>query len=104
MSNSIESRKITVQNKHGLHLRPARLIADAAAKFHSDIEIIKEDGNKVDAKSLILIMTLGASQGTPLQVDATGPDATEAADAVAGLLASEFDDVDSNEGQPEPTS
>ena len=84
-------------------MRPARLIADEAAKFQSEIEIVKVDGRSIDAKSMMLIMTLGASQGTSLKVNATGPDSTAAADAVAGLVGSEFDDINTNEGQPEPT-
>lgn len=103
MSNPIESRSVTVRNKHGLHMRPARLIADEAAKFQSDIEIVKDDGRSVDAKSLMLIMTLGAAHGTALQITASGPDSTAAADAIAGLVGRDFDDIDSSEGQPEPT-
>ena len=86
-------------------MRPAYLFAEAAAKYDSQIEIAKED-MRVDGKSVLSILTLGATQGSELQVMATGSDAQQAVEELAGLILSGFpgqeadgldsDPVDSN--------
>jgi phosphotransferase system HPr (HPr) family protein len=84
-----ECRAVIVNHQNGLHLRPAHLLAELAKGFQSLIEIEK-GGTRVDAKSALSIMTLGATQGTELQVFAAGPDAAEAVARLAELIASNF--------------
>jgi len=80
-------------------MRPAYLFAETAAKFESKIELVKED-IRIDGKSVLSILTLGATQGTQVSVEATGADAQEAVETLEGLLVSGFpataDSGDSN--------
>lgn len=84
-------RTITVTNPAGLHARPAELFARMALKYNARIEIIK-DGQRSDAKSIWKILMLAAGVGTRLQLEAEGPDAHEALDALAALVESDFAD------------
>jgi phosphotransferase system HPr (HPr) family protein len=86
-----QSRSITVSNENGLHLRPASMVATLARKFECQIEIEK-DSNKVDAKSELAILTLGATRGTKLVIYASGPDACRALHEVAEMIGSSFPD------------
>lgn len=70
-------------------MRPAYLFAETAAKFESKIELVKED-IRIDGKSVLSILTLGATQGTEVSVEATGADASDAIETLEGLLNSGF--------------
>ena len=70
-------------------MRPAYLFAESASKFESTIELIKED-IRIDGKSVLSILTLGAAQGTDVSIEATGVDADEAIETLGGLLISGF--------------
>lgn len=85
------SIKVTITNKLGLHARPAMAFADTAAKFRSDIHVIKA-GNKFDGKSIMNLMMLAATQGTELEIAANGPDAGDALAALRKLVESNFDE------------
>lgn len=87
-------RTVIVSNEQGLHMRPADLLVRAAARFHCQIEIEK-DGHSVDCKSIMGILTLGASQGVSLRLTATGDDAEEALKCIAELFAAGFNESDS---------
>ena len=85
------SKQVTISNKLGLHARPAMSFVDTASTFTSDIKVIK-DSQIVDGKSIMQLMMLAATQGTQLQIDAQGPDAQQAVDALTKLVASKFDE------------
>ena len=70
-------------------MRPAYLFAETAAKFESKIELVKED-IRIDGKSVLSILTLGATQGTEVSVEATGADASDAIATLEELLMSGF--------------
>lgn len=70
-------------------MRPAYLFAETAAKFDSKIELVKDD-IRIDGKSVLSILTLGATQGTEVAVEATGADAANAIEVLEGLLVSGF--------------
>ncbi len=70
-------------------MRPAFLIAETAKRFDSKIEMIKDDV-RIDGKSALDILTLGASQGTQVALEATGPDASNAIETLQSLFASGF--------------
>lgn len=89
MSDQLRSTTVTINNPQGLHMRPAYLFAETAAKFDCKVEVIKED-IRIDGKSVLSILTLGASQGTEVVVEATGPEAQQAIDALEGLLIAGF--------------
>ena len=82
-------RQITVQNRLGLHVRPAAQLAAAAMKFRSEVRISRE-GGEVNAKSSLDLLTLAAVAGTVLTVRAEGDDADAAVQAIESLIASRF--------------
>jgi phosphocarrier protein HPr len=95
MSEVKSTRAVVVANAQGLHARPASLIMKLANQFQARIELIK-DNQRVDGKSIIEILTLGAAPGTSLIIEASGPDAETALDALAELFASKFADTEEN--------
>jgi phosphocarrier protein len=80
-----------VINKLGIHARPASTIVQTAIKFKSAVEIIK-DGNSADAKSIMSVMMLAATQGSEIIVRANGEDAEEAVGAIIDLFEKKFDE------------
>jgi len=89
MSSPVIQRTVVINNPQGLHARPAELFARLALQFDSEIEVIRE-GHRVDAKSILHVLTLGAAQGTELTLLASGTDAEEALEALARLVDSDF--------------
>jgi phosphocarrier protein HPr len=85
------STQITIINKLGLHARPAMSFVDTASSFRSDIKVSKDD-QTADGKSIMQLMMLAAPKGTELQIDAEGPDAQQAVEALSKLVASKFDE------------
>lgn len=82
-------RSVQIVNRNGLHARPAAEIVKAAAKFKSDITIVRDD-LEVNGKSIMGVMMLAAEYGSTLQLRADGPDADQAVEALAKLVASKF--------------
>ena len=82
-------RSVQVVNRNGLHARPAAEIVKAAAKFKSDITIVRED-LEVNGKSIMGVMMLAAEYGSMLLVRASGPDEGDAVGAIAKLIESKF--------------
>jgi phosphocarrier protein HPr len=83
------TRTVVVTNPNGLHARPADLIVKTAARFASKIELIKGH-ERVDGKSILAIMTLAAVAGTRLSIEAEGPDAQAALEALVELFGRNF--------------
>lgn len=94
MTTSNIQKVVTVVNPLGLHLRPAHVLSRAAAQFDCSIEIEK-DGQAIDCKSIMSILTLGAAQGTQLYLRAAGQDAQRAVDVLSHLFENGFEDKDS---------
>jgi phosphocarrier protein HPr len=92
MVEDTASRTVVVTNPQGIHARPADLFVKLASRYQSTIEVIK-DGERVDGKSILAILTLAAVEGTALQIEATGPDAQAALDALAELIVRNFDEI-----------
>ena len=84
-------QKVKIQNKLGLHARPASLLVQTASKFISDVFIIKNT-QKVNAKSILGIMMLAAEYGSELEIITDGTDETAALDAMLGLVNNKFDE------------
>ena len=89
MADSI-TRKMTLLNRYGMHVRPAGLFAKTASRYDATINVEK-DGNVVSGKSIMALMTLEAVCGTVLKVTASGPQAKEALDELEALVARKFD-------------
>jgi phosphotransferase system HPr (HPr) family protein len=83
------TRVIVITNTQGLHARPADMFARLARQFQSRIELVRND-RRVQASSIIDLLTLGAAQGTELVLEAEGDDAEEAVEALAKLVESGF--------------
>ena len=82
-------REVRIENRNGLHARPAAEIVKAASKFRSDVTIRRDD-LEVNGKSIMGVMMLAAEYGTTLFLRANGDDAEQAIDAIAALVASRF--------------
>ena len=82
-------RNVQIVNKHGLHARPAAEMVKAASRFRSDITISRDD-LEVNGKSIMGVMMLAAEYGATITLRATGPDADDALDSLATLVASRF--------------
>jgi|SRR3954451_9480304 phosphocarrier protein HPr len=100
MSNSPIKRVVEIRNEQGLHARPAEMFVRLAQQFKSKIEIEKE-GHRVAARSIMDLLTLGATQGTQLTLEADGPDAEQAVEALAELVENGFvqEDVEKEAGR-----
>ena len=86
------SREIVVQNSLGLHARPAMQFVDLANQFKSEIKVIKggDEPAEADGKSVMQMIILAATQGTPLKIEADGDDAEEAVARLTELFAMKF--------------
>ncbi|MBV7433040.1 phosphoenolpyruvate--protein phosphotransferase [Dermabacteraceae bacterium TAE3-ERU5] len=80
-----EAGPVVVPNPTGLHARPAATLVSTAKEFASDVRI-KRGSDSANAKSIVSIMSLGVANGEELTVEATGPDAEEAAQVVADAI------------------
>ena len=82
-------KDVTVQNKVGLHARPATFFIQKANEYKSSIWIEKEE-RRVNAKSLLGILSLGIVGGTTIRIIADGSDEREAVDGLVALVDSGF--------------
>ncbi len=85
------SKTITVQNQVGLHARPATFFIQKANEFKSSIWIEKDE-RKVNAKSLLGVLSLGITKGTEIKIVTDGVDEEEAIVALVDLIDSNFSD------------
>jgi len=85
----MRQREIRIINKLGLHARAAAKVVHAANDFDSKV-YLGVDGEEVNAKSILGLLTLAATQGTPLTLRADGPDEDEAVEAISRLFSDCF--------------
>ena len=83
------SREVTIVNKYGLHARPAAEFVKLANQFKAEVWVSK-DGVEVSGKSIMGVMMLAAEHGSRIEVRAAGEDASEAVDALCGLVGTKF--------------
>ncbi len=83
------SKEIVVQNQVGLHARPATFFIQKANEYNSSIWISKDE-RKVNAKSLLGVLSLGITRGTAVTLTADGADEEAALEALDKLIASNF--------------
>ncbi|MEG1432286.1 MULTISPECIES: HPr family phosphocarrier protein [Eubacterium] len=86
------SKEVTVINQTGLHARPASLFVQTAGKFESDIDVVKGD-LRINAKSIMGIMSGGIAQGSTISIEANGDDEGEALKALVDLVESAFGEI-----------
>ncbi|WP_182187457.1 HPr family phosphocarrier protein [Pectinatus frisingensis] len=82
-------KTLTIENKTGLHARPASMFVQTANKFKSKIKLTAK-GKTIDAKSILMIMSLGLQQGTDVTISAEGEDDQAAITALSDLIKSKF--------------
>ena len=85
------SKEVTIQNSVGLHARPATFFIQKANEFKSSIWVEKDD-RRVNAKSLLGVLSLGIQKGTRIMICADGPDEELAVDALVELINSNFNE------------
>lgn len=83
------TQQVTIVNRLGLHARAAARFVQTAAAFKCEISVIKA-GNKVNGKSIMGLMMLAASQGTPLELVTSGDNEEGAMQALVDLIADRF--------------
>ncbi len=85
------SRKVTIKNKLGLHARPAMIFVETASKYQAEVSVCRTDQSEhVDGRSIMQMMMLAATEGTELEISATGEDAENAVEALVELVKSNF--------------
>jgi len=82
---------VTIKNRAGIHARPAALLVQTASKYKSKIFIEKED-DRINGKSIMGIITLGAGYDTKLKLIAEGDDEQDAIAALVFLFDSKFEE------------
>jgi len=86
---AIISKKVKIENKLGMHLRAAAAFIRIAEQFKSNI-YLEKDGKKANGKSIMNLMTLVASKGSYVILNAEGKDANEAVEALSKLIKNKF--------------
>ncbi|MDR2160486.1 MAG: HPr family phosphocarrier protein [Treponema sp.] len=82
---------ITIKNRAGIHARPAALLVQMTKDFKSSI-YFEKDNDRINAKSIMGIITLGAAYGTEIRIIAEGEDEKAAVEAVVRLFESKFEE------------
>jgi phosphocarrier protein HPr len=82
-------RTVEIVNRNGLHARPAAEIVKLSSRFQAEITMVRDD-LEVNGKSIMGVMMLAAEYGSTLLVRANGPDAEQAVNAIADLVAAKF--------------
>ena len=85
------TKKLTILNKLGLHARAAAKLVSTANKFESKI-IITKDGKNADARSIMKLLMLSASQGSSIRVEIDGADQNDAMESIEKLFNNKFDE------------
>jgi len=84
-------RTVTIRNKLGLHARAAVKFVNLSNRFSSSVKIVK-DGDEIDGKTILGILTLAATQGTSIRLLVSGKDEEAAMAALIELIGNRFDE------------
>lgn len=87
--NRMITKTLTVQNKLGIHARPAAQFVRVASRFQADVTVVKDD-ESVDGKSIMGLMMLAVGWGAEIMVTADGPDEAETIAALEELVNGKF--------------
>ena len=85
------TKKLTILNKLGLHARAAAKVVSMANEFESTITITK-DGKNADARSIMKLLMLSASQGSKINIEVDGTDQKDAMKSIEKLFNNKFDE------------
>lgn len=84
-------KNIEIKNKLGVHARAAALLVQTVNRFSAQVSISK-DGQTADGRSIMGVLTLAATQGSTIQVEAAGHDAEQAVKAIEKLVDRRFNE------------
>jgi phosphocarrier protein HPr len=103
---TLAHRQVEITNGLGLHVRPAMKFVELASRFQSDVRV-RHNNNEFNGKSLLELTMMAAECGTRLELEARGPDAAAAVEALAELISARFHEDESGEptdaaAAPEP--
>ena len=82
-------KEIVVQNQVGLHARPATFFIQKANEYKSSIWVEKDE-KKVNAKSLLGVLSLGVTKGVSITIIAAGPDEEQSVNELVSMISSNF--------------
>jgi len=85
----MQQKDVEVVNKLGLHARASAKLTQLAGKFKSEVWISRS-GRRVNAKSIMGVMTLAAAKGSTLRIEIDGADESDAMQALTALIADRF--------------
>jgi multiphosphoryl transfer protein len=85
-SGAVQVRRVTVGLEHGIHARPAAVLAASLKDLAADVRVLAR-GHEANARSTVALMTLGAQHGDEVEIRACGPDAALALNTLATALA-----------------
>ncbi len=85
------TRILVIANQRGLHARAAAMFVKTAGAFDAEISV-RKDGTQVSGVSILGLMMLAAGQGCEIELIANGPEAAEAVEAIAEVVAGKFDE------------
>ena len=85
------TRQVEIINKRGLHARASAKFVKLAATFDAEVRVSK-DGQTVDARSIMGLMMLAAGTGCFIEIEAEGPEAEPAIEALVALINNRFDE------------
>ncbi|MDD3996154.1 MAG: HPr family phosphocarrier protein [Sphaerochaetaceae bacterium] len=85
------TKEVEVLNRAGIHARPAALIVKVANQFNAEV-FMEKDRMKINGKSIMGIITLGAAYKSKLVIHTEGPDELAAADAIERLFLNRFEE------------
>ena len=91
-SAGMHTKELLVQNKMGIHARPAAMIVRVTNKFKSEV-FVEKDEEQVNGKSIMGLMMLAAAKGTKVKFLATGEDAPQMLVELEALFAKKFDEA-----------
>jgi phosphocarrier protein HPr len=82
---------VNIKNRAGIHARPAALLVQTANRFSSNI-YLEKDGEKINSKSIMGILTLAATYNSPIKIIADGSDEEDAVQTIARLFETKFEE------------
>jgi phosphocarrier protein len=94
---TVAHRPVEITNSLGLHVRPAMKFVEVASRFQSEVRVL-HNNNEFNGKSLLELTMMAAECGTRLELQARGPDAAQAIEALAELFAARF--YEGEDGEP----
>jgi len=84
-------KTVTIKNRAGIHARPAALLVQTANRFAANI-FLEKDGDKINGKSIMGILTLAATYDSPIKIIAEGSDEQDALQSICRLFETKFEE------------